>query len=394
MRMRWSWGVAALACALCAASWGQAPNPAEPGPYPVGVTTKMLVDANRPDEALGGYRTLMCEIWYPATEDTRGLPRPGLIASYLAAVPDAAFGLIKALTKVDLRDFDETFEFFALRDARVRDGVYPLVVFSHGHAAARFQSIFWCEHLASHGYLVVAPDHTHNSLVTFIDGKPVALAGMDRELMAPDRPKDVRFLIDAFEWINNGADSRFAGRIDLDHVGVAGHSFGGYTAAAAADADPRVKAVIPMAGVYVPERTRFDCPVLILDAGEDRIMGRVMKKGGERYSTMAQYFDASTGPKYRVVFVNGGHFTFSEIFQCIGTYGDGVGTGTRITNGEPLTYTPMDRAFALINGYSTAFSGKFLKGVDAYDAYLDKNWDENELDVAWRPAQEAAHAAP
>ncbi|EFK95055.1 conserved hypothetical protein [sediment metagenome] len=45
-----------------------------------------------------------------------------------------------------------------------------------------------------------------------------------------NRPKDVTFAIDRMEMLNGEAESEFHGRIDMHKVGVAGHSFGGYTA--------------------------------------------------------------------------------------------------------------------------------------------------------------------
>ena len=128
------------------------PDPTRPGPYPVGVTTIGLFDHSRTDEATqGGPRALLTEIWYPATEDTRDLPKNKasdfLVRRQLPMLnqfPKIAFGM-------DIDKFDETFENFAVRDARVRDGKFPLVVFSHGNGGMRNQSTFWCDHLASHG---------------------------------------------------------------------------------------------------------------------------------------------------------------------------------------------------------------------------------------------------
>ena len=54
---------------------------------------------------------------------------------------------------------------------RRADGPYPLVVFSHGAYGVRFQSVFFTAYLASHGYVVVAPDHPDNCLFDlFVQG--------------------------------------------------------------------------------------------------------------------------------------------------------------------------------------------------------------------------------
>jgi hypothetical protein len=80
-----------------------------------------------------------------------------------------------------------------------------------------------------------------------------------------------------------------------------------------------------------------------------------------------------------VEFKNGGHYSFTEIYQLRPDFGDGVGQGKRVTNGEPLTYVSKDVAFKMINGYTTAFFGKYLKGQHGYDAYLAENHNPDEL---------------
>src|SRR5262245_38657059 len=51
---------------------GEAPDPAESGPYPVGVRTLELRDPSRLDAMTGEARKLVVEVWYPATERARG----------------------------------------------------------------------------------------------------------------------------------------------------------------------------------------------------------------------------------------------------------------------------------------------------------------------------------
>jgi hypothetical protein len=164
----------------------------------------------------------------------------------------------------------------------------------------------------------------------------------------------------------------------MEYIGVSGHSFGGFTAVASADADPRIKAIAPMAGLYV-ERTNFTCPVMALVATEDKIIGKMLRDKPDLYKDMRQYCSESQGPHYLVEFLNAGHFSFTEVHQCVPDFGDGVGQGKRVTNGEPLDYTPMEIIFPLINGYTTAFFGRYLKNQTGYDAYLQANHNPKEL---------------
>ncbi len=102
---------------------------------------------------------------------------------------------------------------------------YPLVVFSHGYALSPVVYSTLVEHYASQGYIVLAPEHNE----TF-DG---SLTGFWKELI--DRPFDIHRTIDYAErLIRPGAP--LAGMIDMDNIAVVGHSYGGYTALAAAGA--------------------------------------------------------------------------------------------------------------------------------------------------------------
>src|SRR5947207_12514650 len=50
-------------------------DPLGPGPLPVGVMTTVFVDKSRTDNFTKEPRTLVTEIWYPATNDARNKPK-------------------------------------------------------------------------------------------------------------------------------------------------------------------------------------------------------------------------------------------------------------------------------------------------------------------------------
>jgi len=350
------------------------PDPEKTGQYPVGVTTIQFVDHSRTDALTNGPRSLLTEIWYPATDETKDLPKNRLLDYYLGGKNLAYMFAMSAAFGADIATIDKTFPSIAVRDARVRDGKYPLVLFSHGNGGLRTQSTFLCEHLASHGYIVVAPDHTGNCAATVVDGSLVIFKEEMRDQATIDRPKDISFLIDTMDRLNKGGDSRFLGRVDLDHIGVTGHSFGGYTSTLVADTDPRVKAIAPITGV-AKTRTNYECPVLVVVASEDKT---IKAEGNDR---ARKYYEDSKGPRYLVEFKNAGHFSFTCMFYFKADFGDGVGSGQRITNGEPIVYMPMESVYRLTNGYVTAFFGNEVKGLTGYNAYLESNREPSELIV-------------
>ncbi|MBV9209771.1 MAG: dienelactone hydrolase family protein [Acidobacteria bacterium] len=125
-------------------------------------------------------------------------------------------------------------------------GDYPLIIYSHPSGGNRRSATFLCEHLASHGYVVAALDHSE-----------VFAAELARKAVETDEQKaarqaawianrvpDVRFLLDYFL---RGEALEAKVKVDGGRVGIVGHSFGGWTALAATEADERIRAVVALA---------------------------------------------------------------------------------------------------------------------------------------------------
>jgi len=359
------------------------PDVERPGPFAVGVTTFTFQDPARPD-ARGTPRGLKTEIWYPARDEARDLPRNRFTDFLDRGSNPALQGLVSLALRAAPADLDRRFRNSAVRDAPCREGRFPLLLFSHGNGATRIQSVFWCEHMASHGYVVAAPDHTGNAVVTTLGGRIVVAdrskEGIERSRV--DRPRDLSLLIDALARLDKGDDSRFAGRIDVERVGAAGHSFGASSVLAAADADPRIRAVSPWASAQ--SLARKDVPVLLLLATEDAALPP------EGSAWCRRWFATLPGPAYLVELRNGGHFSFTEMYQLDPKHGDGVGTGTRVTNGEPIAYVGEDVAHRIVNGVTLAFFDRYLNGVTARDAYLSHTPLPEEASVVVRPGSGAS----
>lgn len=195
-------------------------DPFARGPHPVGVRTEHLSDPARAE------RAVPVELWYPATD------------AHAGDAPDA-YELFPGLERVP-QD--------AVRDATPRAGRHPLVLFSHGFGGHRRQSTFLCTHLASHGYVVAACDHTGNTVFDVMqEAMRVRSGGTPPDTIATlrafigDRPADVRFVIDRV------LEGSLGGHVDGKRIGVTGHSFGGWTTLAVIGADPRICAAMPLA---------------------------------------------------------------------------------------------------------------------------------------------------
>jgi len=114
------------------------------------------------------------------------------------------------------------------------------------------------EDLASHGYIVVDIDHTYVSAGTVFPDRIVSHkeattdfnTAEPAEVITQIMADDASFVMDQFEEMNEGKTaSIFVGRMDLDEIGIIGHSVGGATAYNLAVNDPRIKAAIDLDGV-------------------------------------------------------------------------------------------------------------------------------------------------
>ncbi|AFZ36309.1 protein of unknown function DUF1400 [Stanieria cyanosphaera PCC 7437] len=101
----------------------------------------------------------------------------------------------------------------------------PLIVISHGFGSDPSHFDYLAEHLASHGYIVLIPEHIGSSSKY----KEAFLRGELSVDVSPSefysRPQDVTHLLNAIE-----ENSEFQGLINWQQVGILGHSFGGTTA--------------------------------------------------------------------------------------------------------------------------------------------------------------------
>ncbi|OGV66991.1 MAG: hypothetical protein A2283_07410 [Lentisphaerae bacterium RIFOXYA12_FULL_48_11] len=116
---------------------------------------------------------------------------------------------------------------------KAEDGSFPLVIFSHGLGGTRQGYEYVGRHWASHGYICVHVQHRgSDNEVGKNNGRPSEAmrkaVGAFENLY--NRPKDVTFAVDQMERLNGDKSSDYYGRVNLAKIGVAGHSFGGYTA--------------------------------------------------------------------------------------------------------------------------------------------------------------------
>lgn len=119
------------------------------------------------------------------------------------------------------------------RPQQWRAGQTPVLIFSHGLSSRPEDFARAAEHMASYGYVVALPQHPGSDHLQ----AEALKTGFSQQVFLTsefiDRPQDLSYVIDELERRNA---SEFEGRLNLQSVGVAGHSFGGYTVLAVAGA--------------------------------------------------------------------------------------------------------------------------------------------------------------
>ncbi|MEH6569905.1 MAG: acetylhydrolase [Halioglobus sp.] len=183
------------------------PELAMPGAYTVGVTTLTATSPNHLSAA--DFKTLQdrqlaLEVWYPAKVSRSAEP-----ASY------------KNVTRSH-RAFE--LQGTAYRDAPIHTGEkFPLIVLSHGYTGYRTIMFYLGEHLASHGYVVAAIDHT-DSTNAEVDMVAAPGAGFISTLF--NRASDQQFVLDFL----GSQDTKVREIVDTDNAALIGYSMGGYGA--------------------------------------------------------------------------------------------------------------------------------------------------------------------
>src|SRR3984957_20804703 len=133
------------------------------------------------------------------------------------------------------------------KDVRVRifypviAGKYPAIIFSHGAGGSDTCCESLTRHWATYGYITIQPIHDDSVVQRSRSGDenasfPQAVRdALKNPALWESRPRDISFLLDSLA----GLQKRVAGlngKIDIDRIGVAGHSMGAYTAEAIAGA--------------------------------------------------------------------------------------------------------------------------------------------------------------
>jgi predicted dienelactone hydrolase len=249
-----------IAIRLCVGVLLVAPAAGAAG-FPVGVTTETFTKTS---VTTGAPRVLETLVWYPAVAGT-GTPEP-----------------------------------LGRRDARVRRGRFPLILFSHGACGRITSASYLMQALAAAGFVAAAPPHPGH---TEADGRDVCRANRGDAFL--NRVPDLQFVIDGMLALDAERGSRFARRLRREAIGLTGVSFGGFTTLLAGQREPRLRAILPMVpgGIAALDPGDVAVPTLVIGAELDHSVGFAASE--EAYTRLA-------GPRFLVELVGGDHLSVTD----------------------------------------------------------------------------------
>jgi predicted dienelactone hydrolase len=208
---------------------------------------------------------------------------------------------------------------------------FPVIVFSHGLGGSREGYGYLGRHWAGHGYIVVHLQHAGSDSEVWQNVPPgQVMQAMRRAAVQPgnavNRVKDVTFAIDQLESLNK-QPGPLQGRLDMNRIGVGGHSFGAMTSLAVAgetfitakgeevfSPDHRVKAALALSAPVPKNKDRWksafatiQIPCLHMTGTEDNSpLGETSPE--ERRVPFDYTFTADA---YLIIFQGGDHMVFS-----------------------------------------------------------------------------------
>ncbi|MEQ9500573.1 MAG: hypothetical protein RIT81_27130 [Deltaproteobacteria bacterium] len=313
------------------------------GPWPVGVRTATV-------------GTLRAEIWYPAA--------PGSEAGATAVRYDVREHL-PASERGKIADADNPWQdcdCFADLPLDEPEVPYPVLIFVHGTASFRTQSLPNVVHWASRGFVVVAADHPGldlRSLLEFACGQGMTPRDLDGDLAA---------LIAA---LGAPADDLafLAGHVDVSRLGLLGHSAGGGPISTRGDV---AKVIVPMASGGVDPGAALE-HTLVLGATDDAVV--------DYDDTLAAY-EASAGPKTFVGIGGTGHLAFSSLCSLENEFGENileVAQGSGVCGANLAgglfdcrdEYIPDTTSWRIVDGVTTAILEDVLHCDDTALAIFD-----------------------
>jgi dienelactone hydrolase len=262
------------------------------------------------------------------------------------------------------------------------NGVFPLVVFSHGALGIRQSNESLYRELASHGYVVGALDHRYQALWASDESGKITLinfgylSDLQREDARTDKQQsflyyqhwmqvrmgDINFILDTIVELAEKDTSGVFQQVDTRQIGVMGHSLGGAAALGVGRQREDVLAVIALEAPYLFDILGVDngefvfdnspYPIPVLNIYSDDSWGHLAE--WPQYGVNNALLSGDYDGVYNVHISGIGHLALTDL----------VRTSPILANllDRTLTTREGEDGLRIINQLSLAFFNPYLKG--------------------------------
>ncbi len=341
--------------------------PTPTGTYSVGRIEYDWIDNSRVDplsDNADEKRELVVWAWYPATVTQADATVPYLPPDWVAA-RNKDQGTLGGILESKFSSIHT--HSFANVPLAGTQSAYPVIITEPGMGPIPTDYTVYVENLASHGYIVFAINPTYTSnVIVFPDGRialrsdkgtipdqaTAAEADADAGRIGKVWTQDVLFVMDKLQNINADSSNFLYNKLDISHIGVFGHSFGGATAAAVCETDPRCKAGADLDGTLFTYQAGATLQAPFMFMIEDHC--------GKDCDVLQQAYSSSNSAAYYLSIKGTKHFNFSDM---------------------PLRLPPLSslllkqmgyigsiqptRGLEISNAYLVAFFDQYLKGTNS-----------------------------
>lgn len=204
----------------------------------------------------------------------------------------------------------------------------PVILFSHGLGGSRDNNPYLGNHWAKRGYVVVFIQHPGSDESVWKEKPPgQRMAAMKQAASGENfmnRTKDVPVVIDALTAWNADKQNPLHDRLDLEHIGMSGHTFGAVTTQAVAGqsaaggrvsfGDPRLTAAVmmspspPALGDPAKAFASITIPCLLLTGTlDDSPIGNSTPA-----DRLKVFPNLTAAPAWQIVFDKATHMSFGE----------------------------------------------------------------------------------
>lgn len=283
---------------------------------------------------------------------------------------------------------------------------YPLIIFSHGAFGMRMSNASTCRELASHGYVVASIDHAYQAFYTsFADGK-VAIINQDflNEAIGVQvdditgekafkithnwlnlRTGDIDLVINSLKAGNLGISGEvLKGHMDLENIGLLGHSLGGAASAEVAREREDVKAAIVIDGTMIGDITglnsenheiiteeKFNKPLMLMYGS----LFLEEKAKEASYLPNIKAYNNANSSAYSLCIKDSGHLNFTDLPRISPFLAKKLGVGT----------IDSFQCIKIVNDYTLAFFDKHIKGEG--NSLLEGNEPSEQVEFSKRIAE-------